>query len=63
VYGTIIVIGREGYTCAVALAAIPKGAAMANDARTILRICMVMFLNNREVDRCCAMVVRAWLQH
>ena len=40
--GTMIVIGREGYSCAIALAAIPKVAATAADASDIFRICMVL---------------------
>src|SRR4029079_3941119 len=51
VYGTMIVIGREGYTCAVASATIPKATAMVSDARTVLLICMVVFLCNAESDR------------
>ena len=42
--GTMIVIGREGYTCAIALVVIPKVAATATDARAIFRICMVVDL-------------------
>jgi hypothetical protein len=50
-YGTMIVIERVGYTCAVALATTSKVTATVNDARTIFRICMVVFLGKREGKR------------
>src|SRR5947209_4322281 len=54
--GTMIVIGREGYTCAIALAAIPKVAATAIDARTIFCICTVGTLAGRRRIGCtCSM--------
>jgi ribosomal protein S28E/S33 len=50
VYATIIVIGREGYTCAVTLVAIPKVTATTDDDRTIFRICMAVFPSQKRED-------------
>jgi hypothetical protein len=47
----MIVIGREEYICAVVLAAIPKVAATATDARAIFCICMVGTLAGRRSVR------------
>jgi hypothetical protein len=49
VNGTMIVIGCEGYTCAAALAAIPKVAATAANTRTLFRICMIGTLGWTEI--------------